>query len=108
MQGYRQKDAYIATQGPLPHTVEDFWRMVWNVQAASVVMLTELVEKGQAKCALYWPKEGTEAYGDLRVEKSDEVDKEDYTEREFTLSNALEGPGVGRQQVVKQVNILHM
>ena len=47
IQGYRQKDAYIATQGPLDHTIHDFWRMVWTTQSASIVMLTRLEEKGQ-------------------------------------------------------------
>lgn len=47
LQGYRQKDAYIATQGPLPHTIEDFWRMIWDSGSGSIVMLTELLERGQ-------------------------------------------------------------
>lgn len=46
-QGYRQKDYFIATQGPLPHTVEDFWRMVWEWKCHSIVMLTELQEREQ-------------------------------------------------------------
>lgn len=46
-QGYRQKDYYIATQGPLPHTVDDFWRMVWEWKCHSIVMLTELQEREQ-------------------------------------------------------------
>ena len=46
VQGYREKAAFIATQGPLPDTIEDFWRMVWEKNTASVVMLTQLVENG--------------------------------------------------------------
>lgn len=46
-QGYRQKDYFIATQGPLPHTLEDFWRMVWEWKCHSIVMLTELQEREQ-------------------------------------------------------------
>lgn len=49
-QGYRQKDYFIATQGPLPHTVEDFWRMVWEWKCHSIVMLTELQEREQVSC----------------------------------------------------------
>lgn len=47
MQGYRQKDSYIASQGPLQHTIEDFWRMIWEWKSCSIVMLTELEERGQ-------------------------------------------------------------
>uniref|UniRef100_A0A4W5QIH5 Receptor-type tyrosine-protein phosphatase epsilon n=1 Tax=Hucho hucho TaxID=62062 RepID=A0A4W5QIH5_9TELE len=57
--GYRQKDYFIATQGPLSHTVEDFWRMVWEYRCHSIVMLTELKEREQDKCFQYWPAEGT-------------------------------------------------
>ncbi|XP_064158205.1 receptor-type tyrosine-protein phosphatase epsilon-like [Anguilla rostrata] len=45
--GHRQKDHYMATQGPLAQTVEDFWRMVWEWRCHSVVMLTELQEREQ-------------------------------------------------------------
>lgn len=48
-QGYRQKDYFIATQGPLSHTVEDFWRMVWEWKCHSIVMLTELQEREQVQ-----------------------------------------------------------
>ena len=50
-QGYRQKDYFIATQGPLSHTVEDFWRMVWEWKCHSIVMLTELQEREQVGCS---------------------------------------------------------
>ena len=44
-QGYRQKGAYIATQGPLQHTVSDFWRMVWEQEVKCIVMLCRKEEK---------------------------------------------------------------
>lgn len=47
VQGYRQKDSYMASQGPLQHTIEDFWRMIWEWRSCSIVMLTELEERGQ-------------------------------------------------------------
>lgn len=47
VKGYRQKDYFIATQGPLPHTVEDFWRMVWEWKCHTIVMLTEVLEREQ-------------------------------------------------------------
>jgi len=39
--------AYIATQGPLPATFDDFWRMVWEHRVSTVMMLCQLEEKGK-------------------------------------------------------------
>lgn len=47
--GYRKQNAYIATQGPLPETFGDFWRMVWEQRAATVVMMTRLEEKSRVR-----------------------------------------------------------
>ena len=47
--------AYVATQGPLASTVDDFWRMVWETGADTIVMLSREVEKGLPKVDRYWP-----------------------------------------------------
>uniref|UniRef100_A0A8C2T6V1 Receptor-type tyrosine-protein phosphatase alpha n=1 Tax=Coturnix japonica TaxID=93934 RepID=A0A8C2T6V1_COTJA len=75
------------TQGPLQHTIEDFWRMIWEWKSCSIVMLTELEERGQEKCAQYWPSDGSVSYGDINVELKKEEECESYTVRDLLVTN---------------------
>uniref|UniRef100_A0A8C5I078 Receptor-type tyrosine-protein phosphatase epsilon n=1 Tax=Gouania willdenowi TaxID=441366 RepID=A0A8C5I078_GOUWI len=84
--GYRQKDYFIATQGPLLHTVEDFWRMVWEWKCHSIVMLTELQEREQDKCCQYWPTEDSATYGDYTVELKGDTLCETFSLRDLVLT----------------------
>ena len=47
--GYRKQNAYMATQGPLPETLSDFWRMVWEQRTSTIVMMTRLEEKSRVR-----------------------------------------------------------
>ncbi|XP_058398824.1 tyrosine-protein phosphatase non-receptor type 20 isoform X2 [Diceros bicornis minor] len=46
---------YIATQGPLPATTDDFWEMVLENNSNVIVMITRETEGGIIKCHHYWP-----------------------------------------------------
>lgn len=83
--GYRKQNAYIATQGPLPETFGDFWRMVWEQRAATVVMMTRLEEKSRIKCDQYWPIRGTETYGMTQVTLLDTIELATFCVRTFSL-----------------------
>ncbi|XP_066503468.1 receptor-type tyrosine-protein phosphatase S isoform X4 [Hoplias malabaricus] len=83
--GYRKQNAYIATQGPLPETFGDFWRMVWEQRSATVVMMTRLEEKSRIKCDQYWPSRGTETYGMTQVTLLDTVELATFCVRTFSL-----------------------
>ncbi|KTG02893.1 hypothetical protein cypCar_00018205 [Cyprinus carpio] len=84
--GYRQKDYFIATQGPLAHTVDDFWRMVWEWKCHSIVMLTELQERDQDKCLQYWPTEDSVTYGDFTVEIKGDMLCDAFSLRDLLLT----------------------
>ncbi|XP_057200402.1 receptor-type tyrosine-protein phosphatase S isoform X25 [Triplophysa rosa] len=83
--GYRKQNAYIATQGPLPETFGDFWRMIWEQRSANIVMMTKLEERSRVKCDQYWPNRGTETYGLIQVTLLDTVELATYCVRTFAL-----------------------
>ncbi|XP_041352132.1 tyrosine-protein phosphatase 10D-like isoform X2 [Gigantopelta aegis] len=85
--GYLSKREYIATQGPLPSTRDDFWRMVWEQNTRNIVMLTKCMEKGREKSDHYWPNDSEpKFYGDLQVCILNETHLPDWTISEFKMS----------------------
>ncbi|XP_056606527.1 receptor-type tyrosine-protein phosphatase T isoform X11 [Triplophysa dalaica] len=82
--GYHRQRHYIATQGPMQETVRDFWRMIWQENSASIVMVTNLVEVGRVKCVRYWPDE-MEVYGDIKVTLIETEPLAEYVIRTFTV-----------------------
>uniref|UniRef100_A0A8D0W1Z4 Receptor-type tyrosine-protein phosphatase eta n=1 Tax=Sus scrofa TaxID=9823 RepID=A0A8D0W1Z4_PIG len=87
MPGYHSKRDFIATQGPLPNTLKDFWRMVWEKNVYAIVMLTKCVEQGRTKCEEYWPSKQAQDYGDITVAMTSEIVLPEWTIRDFTVKN---------------------
>nr|KAF6497305.1 protein tyrosine phosphatase receptor type B [Rousettus aegyptiacus] len=77
---------YIATQGPLPGTKDDFWKMAWEQNVHNIVMVTQCVEKGRVKCDHYWPADQDSLYyGDLILQMLSESVLPEWTIREFRI-----------------------
>ncbi|ETE69261.1 Phosphotidylinositol phosphatase PTPRQ, partial [Ophiophagus hannah] len=85
--GYLCPNEFIATQGPLPGTVGDFWRMVWETRAKTVVMLTQCYEKGRIRCHQYWPEDNipVTVFGDIVITKLVEDTQIDWTIRDLKI-----------------------
>ncbi|XP_077381168.1 tyrosine-protein phosphatase non-receptor type 9 [Festucalex cinctus] len=93
MDGYKRRKAYIATQGPLPKTFGDFWRMVWEQMVLIIVMTTRVVERGRVKCGQYWPlEEGrTEQHGYFLIRNTHIQVFQDFKLSHLELFNTQSG-----------------
>ncbi|KAL9317736.1 hypothetical protein ACSQ67_014253 [Phaseolus vulgaris] len=60
---------FVATQGPLPHTYEDFWEMIIQYHCPAIIMLTRLVDNYKmVKCGDYFQAEdGPREVGNISV-----------------------------------------
>ncbi|XP_061492761.1 tyrosine-protein phosphatase non-receptor type 6 [Rhineura floridana] len=86
---------YIASQGCLEATINDFWQMVWQENSRIIVMTTREVEKGRNKCVPYWPEVGSsKEYGPYIVENVGEHDALEYKLRQLQLSPVNNGEAV--------------
>eukprot|EP00116_Pleurobrachia_bachei_P003657 sb/3463919/ len=58
---------FIASQSPMPSTITQFWRMIWENKVSTIVMLAVIKDKGDVKGCRYWPKEGIMSFGQFEV-----------------------------------------
>ncbi|XP_078024039.1 phosphatidylinositol phosphatase PTPRQ [Epinephelus lanceolatus] len=81
--GYLCPNEFIATQGPLPGTVADFWRMIWETGTRTIAMLTQCYEKGRIRCHKYWPEDNKpmSVFSDILISKVSEEVLPDWTIR---------------------------
>ncbi|XP_040029333.1 receptor-type tyrosine-protein phosphatase O isoform X6 [Gasterosteus aculeatus] len=87
--GYKNANEYIATQGPLPETRNEFWKMVLQEKCPLVVMLTQCTERRRVKCDHYWPfTDEPVMYGEISVEMLSESESPEWTIRKFRLGYA--------------------
>ncbi|KAL5256392.1 hypothetical protein ACHWQZ_G011577 [Mnemiopsis leidyi] len=62
-----KQPVFIASQSPMPSTITQFWKMVWEWNVSTIVMLSVVREKGDVKGCRYWPKEGIVSYGQFEI-----------------------------------------
>uniref|UniRef100_A0A8C5HPB4 Tyrosine-protein phosphatase non-receptor type n=1 Tax=Gouania willdenowi TaxID=441366 RepID=A0A8C5HPB4_GOUWI len=78
---------FIATQGCLQNTVDDFWRMVYQENTHVIVMTTKEIERGRNKCVRYWPDLHTsKEFGTVVVRNVEEQPAQDYIVRKLEVT----------------------
>ncbi|GJQ82876.1 hypothetical protein Trydic_g2614 [Trypoxylus dichotomus] len=83
IKGYSRTPEYIATQGPMESTLEDFWRMIIQENVGVIVMVAQFVEQSKQKCFKYFPeKEEIMSIGrDINVKCTNEINLNYYITR---------------------------
>ena len=76
----------IDNAGPLPKTVVDFWRLIWQERPPTIVMVTNVKEGTRIKCQQYWPDSGKKEFGPFQVIITDQQIFADYTIRTLSVS----------------------
>uniref|UniRef100_A0AAY4EJC1 protein-tyrosine-phosphatase n=1 Tax=Denticeps clupeoides TaxID=299321 RepID=A0AAY4EJC1_9TELE len=86
IKGIHGPETYIATQGPLPNTIVDFWRMIWEHNVV-IIMACREFEMGRKKCERYFPMLGDEpmSFGPFRISCESEQTRSDYFIRALTV-----------------------
>ncbi|XP_028681206.2 receptor-type tyrosine-protein phosphatase H-like isoform X2 [Erpetoichthys calabaricus] len=88
--GFSKEHEYISTQGPLAATIEDFWRMIWEYDVQSIVMLTLCMEHGKELCAAYWPSADSPVVGgQIQVRRVTEERSSDWTITMLNLTHSI-------------------
>ncbi|MBN3282999.1 PTPRC phosphatase, partial [Polyodon spathula] len=82
--GYWSKRSLIATQGPLPNTIADFWHIIFQKKVKVIAMLTDCKEGDKDYCASYWEDE-KKLYGEIEVQVTDCNKASGYTIRAIEI-----------------------
>nr|XP_018668384.1 tyrosine-protein phosphatase non-receptor type 18-like isoform X7 [Ciona intestinalis] len=96
IKGTDGKNSYIASQGPLPHTVTDFWRMLWEYRISTIVMVCREIELGKQKCERYWPQEQElKQYDDILII----LTREENSEHGFVIRHLVVQRGQEKRKI---------
>ncbi|KAJ8040302.1 Receptor-type tyrosine-protein phosphatase kappa [Holothuria leucospilota] len=98
------KTSFIAAQGPQEGTVDDFWKMVWQENVETIVMVTDNVEKNKLLCDTYWPKKvhTSKVFDNITVLL---IESTTYTAHEIRKLNLLKGKHKTEVHTVTQIHV---
>ncbi|KAI3365008.1 hypothetical protein L3Q82_001162 [Scortum barcoo] len=113
--GYNSNREYIATQGPLPSTVNDFWRMIWEQKVKDIVMVTNCSEGGRSSSEertvkhfhfTAWPDHGVPEGTEVLIQFRELVKHHIQREGAGTPTVVHCSAGVGRTGTIIALDVL--
>ena len=86
MYPHTHRETILCISGPIPKTVIDFWRLIWQERPPTIVMVTNLTEGNKKKCEQYWPDSGHVSYGPFKVTLTENQVLADYQIRTMRVT----------------------
>ena len=85
---------FIASQAPVPASMVNFWKMIWEQTIMTIVMLCGIQEHGRINCHVYWPdptlSKPVVKHGDFEIKYLDtDTTNEFYWVRKFEIKVEL-------------------
>ncbi|XP_071851983.1 receptor-type tyrosine-protein phosphatase mu-like isoform X2 [Apostichopus japonicus] len=84
LSGFQKKDMFLGTQMPLESTIIDFWRMVWDYNSPTIIMLNKLT----VQMSQYWPDSDPITCGPFTISVLSCKDQGHVRIRQFHVTNA--------------------
>ncbi|KAH9507492.1 hypothetical protein Btru_051291 [Bulinus truncatus] len=84
--GYAKKEQFIVTQSPLQATIMDFWKLVYDYDVRTIVMVENSSNKDDT-CAEYWPSLDLKLFEPIFVETTAVYQQENITIRNFKIQS---------------------
>ncbi|KRT79091.1 hypothetical protein AMK59_7769 [Oryctes borbonicus] len=85
IQGFHSLREFIITQHPMRTTIKDFWQMVWDHNAQTIVMLS-IIDNQEYE--VFWPSEQESIDAEnFKVKLTNEQVQSSYVSRDFTMQS---------------------
>ena len=84
----RMEKSFVATQGPMSNTFNNFWKMCWQYEIENILMLCNFNENDKQQCEQYWPQTpGSEMQYNLNIVRfeKEEISQEQIVKRTFLM-----------------------
>ena len=91
--GFQSLSEFILTQHPTPQTRQDLWRLVWDQDIHTLLVLSPITEP---ELPVFWPESDSLRIGALKVRHTEEGLLSGFQTKDFRLECGESTPRVVR------------